>query len=391
MRNIDDTASLFAPPGRYAAGSYHDIFRLEQAPSFSERWPLLSLFDSSTIGLLDVPPVGVLPPLRRHVHANRPHRGPADDQRREHGNSPRVSGEDSARAKPLFIDPMPAMRADGPPLLIVAVLGTKGGVGATTVTANLAAALSYGGMSVVALDLDRQNSLHLHFGLDPVDISGVARASLANEPWSTELRQAVAGRLMAHDAPQLQVLPHGLLDERDAERFNGDVAGTPGWLTHHLGKLRLPHGTVVLIDLPARAGALTAHVLQAAHVAISVTLADAASYVCMPQVDRLVRSFCLHRPDFLGYRCLFNQVDHSSELGHDVARLLRSNDAEQLFGLVHRDQAVAEALACEMSVLDYDKSSQAASDLAACARRLAHLLADGNSTIRGTSWLRRVA
>ncbi len=62
----------------------------------------------------------------------------------------------------------------------------KGGVGKTSTTANLAAALApkFGAARVLALDLDPQNSLQLHFSLGAAPQQGVCRQSLHERDWS---------------------------------------------------------------------------------------------------------------------------------------------------------------------------------------------------------------
>jgi len=49
----------------------------------------------------------------------------------------------------------------------IAVLNQKGGVGKTTTTVNIAAALAAAGSKVVAIDLDPQGHLTIHLGLEP--------------------------------------------------------------------------------------------------------------------------------------------------------------------------------------------------------------------------------
>ena len=64
-------------------------------------------------------------------------------------------------------------------MIVVAIVSAKGGVGKSTIAANLAVALNRHARTVLAVDLDPQNALHLHLGGKPQDIGGLSRASVA--------------------------------------------------------------------------------------------------------------------------------------------------------------------------------------------------------------------
>ena len=54
---------------------------------------------------------------------------------------------------------------------IISLLNQKGGVGKTTTTVNLAAAIANAGHRVLVVDLDPQTHLGLHFGIDEAAVS----------------------------------------------------------------------------------------------------------------------------------------------------------------------------------------------------------------------------
>lgn len=65
---------------------------------------------------------------------------------------------------------------------VVAVVSPKGGVGKTTVVANLATALLDGGRPVTVVDLDPQNALRLHLQMSLDESRGIAVQALQDLP-----------------------------------------------------------------------------------------------------------------------------------------------------------------------------------------------------------------
>ena len=64
---------------------------------------------------------------------------------------------------------------------IVAFISGKGGVGKSTLTANVAVGLSMRGKRVLVIDLDPQNIQRLHMGLDPDEIAGLSREGISDD------------------------------------------------------------------------------------------------------------------------------------------------------------------------------------------------------------------
>lgn len=249
---------------------------------------------------------------------------------------------------------------------VIAIVSAKGGVGKTTLTANLATALQREGVAtLLVVDMDPQNALGLHFGADPRSLAGVSRASLAGEDWGSVCVQSPSG---------VHVLPYGVVNESDRVAFERHLDAHPNWLVQQLQGLELPEDAVVLIDTPPGPSVYMQQALSAAQVVVVVSLPDAASYAALALMQRLVHTYCTPRPDFSETLYVLNQVDGARQLSKDITRVMQDNLGERLVGVVHEDQAVREALAYDQSVLEYDPQGQAADDLRKCARVLAQRL-----------------
>lgn len=246
-------------------------------------------------------------------------------------------------------------------MVILSVVSAKGGVGKTTLAANLALALSQG-RSVVAMDLDPQNALRLHLGGGVHgSIDGVGRASLEGRSWSSALTPSAV--------PHLSVLPYGQLNERDRDAFEVHLSSHPEWLTQGLRGLV---GTdVVVIDTPPGPSLYQQQVLRAAHFVLVVVHADAASYATLPAMEGLIERYCVGRDGFHGSAYLLNNVNVGSALSRDVVRVVRGGLGERVLPVVvHQDEAVREALAFDQMVLHYAPHSEASSDIAQVVRWL---------------------
>lgn len=67
---------------------------------------------------------------------------------------------------------------------LICVCSPKGGVGKTTLAANLAYSLARAGSKVLAIDFDVQNALRLHFGVPLSDERGYVAKALELHDWS---------------------------------------------------------------------------------------------------------------------------------------------------------------------------------------------------------------
>jgi chromosome partitioning protein len=245
---------------------------------------------------------------------------------------------------------------------VIAVVSAKGGVGKTTLAANLASVLAASGRRVIAVDLDPQNALRLHFGVPLDSIDGLSRATLSGALWRSVMFDGVDG---------VTVLPYGAVLEDDRRRFEAHIDQHPAWLAQSLESLQLDATDIVIIDTPPGSSAYVRTALCAATFALNVVLADAASYAAIPQMERLIDTYAVPRAAFHGTGYVINQIDQSRQLTKDVLKVLRQMLGQRLFpGVIHLDEGVSEALACDTTLIHYDSLSQAAADFRACGNWL---------------------
>jgi chromosome partitioning protein len=135
---------------------------------------------------------------------------------------------------------------------IFTVANQKGGVGKTTTTVNIAAALSMGGLRVLVVDLDPQGNASTALGVPHRDIEGIYEVLMGNNQISSVI-QKVAG------FPALDCVPS-----------NSSLANAEVNLVSMVAReLRLkeaideisPNYDYIFIDCPPSLGLLT-HLLQ---------------------------------------------------------------------------------------------------------------------------------
>lgn len=271
-----------------------------------------------------------------------------------------------AQAGPGTVQPA-ATRPDLQHIRVIAVVSANGGVGKSTMVANLAVTLAKAGSAVLAVDLAPQNGLRQHF----------RAATQTDCPAHAGLAQATGAlaQQCLRSAEAVQVLPYGLIDEERRRTFEHDLAADPAWLGKQLAALPLAKGSVVLIDTPAGPSVYLQQALSVANLALVVSLADAASYTALPQIESLVATYSQEAADFMGSSYLINQVDPSRKLNQDITQIMQDLLGTRLIGLVHADQSIAEALAYNRNVLEYATQGQGCQDILRCAQSLVERLA----------------
>ncbi|GEL93593.1 chromosome partitioning protein [Cellulomonas composti] len=165
--------------------------------------------------------------------------------------------QQDAVGRPLVDFPVPAPLGSHGPARVIAMCNQKGGVGKTTTTINLAAALAEYGRRVLVVDFDPQGAASVGFGVSP-----------------HELDQTVYNLLMERDArledvvrttaiPGLDLLPANIDLSAAEVQLVGEVARES--VLSRVLRPALDDYDVVLVDCQPSLGLLTVNALTAAH------------------------------------------------------------------------------------------------------------------------------
>lgn len=250
---------------------------------------------------------------------------------------------------------------------IVGIISMKGGVGKTSTTANMACAMAsqLGSGRVTVIDLDPQNGLHWHFGINGDSTAGVCGHSLQNADWVNASLPSNFG---------VDCIPYGVVKESEREAFETLLANNTGWVGEQIARAGLDHDCVVLIDTPPGPSVYLKQVFACADLVLIIVLADAGSYATIPAMESWLSQMSDAYPNTPN-AYVINQVDRNESLNRDVAELLQQHLGDRLApARIHRDEAVGEALAMQQPVLAYDPHGQASHDLMQLATWVTNVL-----------------
>lgn len=227
---------------------------------------------------------------------------------------------------------------------VIALQGIRGGVGTTSVAAGLAWALRRLGKRVLVIDCSPDNQLRLHFSAPVSLTAGWARAELDAQLGHQEALCYEEG---------LDFLPFGQLSVAEYHRWQAQHQQSPGRWMQYLTQLRdSGEHDWLLLDLPVAGSPCTERWREMADVVFYVLTADANSHIRLYQ-----------QPLPLGSRLLLNQFSADSRLQQDLQQYWQQHLNALLPLSIHRDEAMAEALAAKQPVGAYGAASLAADEL----------------------------
>jgi len=254
---------------------------------------------------------------------------------------------------------------------VMSIANQKGGVGKTTSTVNLAAALAYGGLQVLVIDLDPQGNASTAFGVDHHSgISGTYEVVVDQVP--------IADVVATTEIPGLWCVP-ATLDLAGAETELVSAVAREQRLRRaieaYLPAHEATHGRLdyLIIDCPPSLGLLTINALTAAE---ELLLPIQCEFYALEGVSQLLRIVELVRSELnpvlrIG-SVLLTMFDSRTRLSSAVAEDVRTHFGVQVLdAVIPRSVRVSEAPSFGQTVVQYDPGSSGSQAYVAAARQLA--------------------
>ena len=245
----------------------------------------------------------------------------------------------------------------------IAVINQKGGVGKTTTTVNLGAALARRGLRVLMLDMDPQANLTVHVDKRP-DLEGQTMTNLLVED------APLQGLVQATATPNLSVVP-----------ADTSLAGVEQVLANRIGRETILREALdawpgaaecdfVLFDCPPSLGVLSANALVAAdHVVIPMQ----AEYLSLQGMAKLLEVIQLVQKRLnpaIRIACVLPcMLDARTNLSTEVLREIESHFGAMLTTTrIRNNVKLAEAPSFGRTIFEHAPDSNGAKDYEAFAQ-----------------------
>lgn len=249
---------------------------------------------------------------------------------------------------------------------IIAVANQKGGVGKTTTTINLAAALAEVGRKVLIVDLDPQGNASTGVGIDLED-----REYTTYELLLEDIDLDVV--IQSTDLDNLSIVPATVdLSSADIELISNEKRS---FLLHDaLRQTQMDafEFDYVLIDCPPSLNLLTVNAMIASH---SVLVPLQSEFFALEGLSQLMMTIREVRQsgnkDLRIEGVVLTMYDQRNNLSQQVEQDARDNLGELVFKtMIPRNVRVSEAPSFAMPVLTYDSASKGAEAYRALAKEV---------------------
>jgi chromosome partitioning protein len=247
---------------------------------------------------------------------------------------------------------------------IFTVANQKGGVGKTTTTVNIAAALSMGGLRVLVIDLDPQGNASTALGVEHRQSAGVYEVLMGSAQIS-EVIQKVAG------FPALDCLPSNT-SLANAEINLVSMVARELQLKAAIDEISANYD-YIFIDCPPSLGLLTINAFAGSK---ELLIPIQTEYYALEGLSQLLETYSVVKkrlnPALNLSTIILTMFDGRTRLSNDVAANVRSHFPNELIDIpIPRAVRVSEAPSYNQTVMTYDPLSPGAIAYMQVAREIA--------------------
>ncbi|SLN33519.1 ParA family protein [Pseudooctadecabacter jejudonensis] len=237
---------------------------------------------------------------------------------------------------------------------IYAIANQKGGVGKTTTTINLGAALAKQGQRVLLIDLDPQGNASTGLGIDPNDRSLTTYDLLSGDATPSEIAQktTIEGLTIIPATTDLSSADMNLMANEKRSYMLHDAIHQPD-----IDRLDLDY---ILIDCPPSLNILTVNAMIAADAVIVPLQSEFFALEGLSQLMLTVREVRQTANAKLRIEgVVLTMYDKRNNLSQQVEEDARQNLGDMVFQtVIPRNVRLSEAPSFALSAIDYDPTSK---------------------------------
>lgn len=233
---------------------------------------------------------------------------------------------------------------------IIAIANQKGGVGKTTTSINLSAALAAQGKKVLIIDTDPQGNATSGFGVEKNELDNTVYELMLGE---CTIKECILSEVI----PNLDMLPTNVnLAAIEIETI--DVENKEYILKNELDWIKDKYD-FILIDCPPSLSMLTVNAMSAAD---SVLVPIQCEYYALEGLSQLIHTINLVKSrlneDLEMEGVVFTMYDSRTNLSAEVVENVKENLDEKIFDtVIPRNIRLAEAPSFGKPITEYDPKS----------------------------------